>query len=113
MEKVHSIDPMMNELLRTNTDPFFIEELCMYSLTADLRPSRYNCVREVFEEEFLPEFLQYNNLGILQIEVINMVEFLNPIFDALHFSEANADSRLLHYAICGAIQNYIDNKKWN
>jgi len=112
-EKVSSIDPMLNELIRTNTDPFFIEELCMYSLTADLRPSRYNCVREILEEEFQTVYLQYNELGVLRFELISMVESLNQIFDSLHFSEANAESRLLRYAICGAIQNHIDSKKWN
>lgn len=112
-EKVASVDSMMMELIRTDTDPYFIEELCMYRMTADLRPSRYNYVREILEEEFLPVFLQYNNLGILQFEVINMVESLQPVFDGLHFSEANLESRLLHYATCGAIQNYIDSKRWN
>ena len=112
-EKVSSVDSMMMELIRTDTDPYFIEELCMYSLTADLGPSRYNCVREIFEDEFEQVYYQYYEMGILRFELVNMVESFNPIFDSLHFSEANAESRLLRYAICGAIQNYLDSKKWN
>ncbi|MEP7372320.1 MAG: DUF1896 family protein [Chitinophagaceae bacterium] len=111
--KITSVDSMMMELIRTDTDPYFIEELCMFSLTADLRPSRYNCVKEIFEEEFKNEYLMYYEMGILRFELVNMVESLHSIFDALNFSEANAESRLLRYAICGAIQNYIESKKWN
>ena len=112
-EKVSSVDSMMMELIRTDTDPYFIEELCMYSLTADLRPSRFNCVKEIFEEEFEQLSLMYYEMGILRFELLNMVEAFTPIFEALHFSEDNVESRLLRYAICGAIQNYIESKKWN
>jgi hypothetical protein len=112
-DKVSLVDSMMMELIRTDTDPYFIEELCMFSLTADLRPSRYNCIKEIFEEEFEHTSMLYYEMGILRFELVNMVESFNPIFDALQFSEANAESRLLRYAICGAIQNYIESKKWN
>ena len=112
-EKVSSVDSMMMELIRTDTDPYFIEELCMFSLTAELRPSRYNCVKAIFEEEFDQSYQTYYEMGILRFELVNMVEAFHPIFDALQFSEANAESRLLRYALCGAIQNYIESKKWN
>lgn len=112
--KVATVDSMMMELIRTDTDPYFIEELCMYSLTTDLRPSRFNCVKEIFEEEFEYTSMMYYEMGILRFELVNMVEAFSSIFDDLHFSEANAESRLLRYAICGAIQDYIETKKkWN
>lgn len=111
--KVSSVDSMIMELIVTDTDPFFIEELCMFSLTAELRPSRYNLVKEIFANEFENLSMMFYEMGILRFELVNMVESFSEIFDALNFSEANAESRLLHYAICGAIQNYIESKKWN
>lgn len=112
-EKVAAVDSMLNELLKKDTDPYFIEALCMHTMTAELRPSRYNYIAEIMEEEFQQHCHHYKNIGILQFELISMVESFQPIFDSMHFSEANTESRLLHYAICGAISEYLENKKLN
>lgn len=112
-EKVAAVDAMLNELLRKDTHPYFIEELCMHTMTAELRPSRYNYIAEILEEEFQLHYQQYKDIGILQFELISMVGSFQQIFESMHFSEANAESRLLRYAICGAISEYLENKKLN
>ena len=112
-EKVASIDPLLTHLLARDTEPYFIEEYCMHLMTADLRPSRFNYIASVFEEEFEPVYRQFRFAGILRYEIINMVEACKTVFDTVGFNEANVESRLLRYATTGALHDYLENKKWN
>jgi hypothetical protein len=108
-----AIEPLLHEMIEEGSQPFFIEEFCMNLLTEELRPSRYNYISTVFEEEFEPIYRQFRFAGILRYEIINMVQTCTTVFDSLHFNEQNTESRLLRYAIAGALYEYLDNKKWN
>jgi len=111
--KLSSVDTLLNELIAEGAQPFFIEEICMDALTADLRPSRFNYVASILQEEFEPVHGNFQNGGILKYEIVNMLNTCNPVFESMQFSERNADSPLLHYAIAGAISEYLDLKKRN
>ena len=111
--KLSSIEPLLNEMITEGVEPFFIAEMCMNVLTEDLRPSRFNYIATVFEEEFNPVYRQFRFVHILRYELINMVEACKAVFDSMDFNEQNTESRLLRYAIVGAIHDYLENKKWN
>jgi hypothetical protein len=107
-ERVLSVDELINQLTTGNRPSLMIEELCMEELTNSLRPSRFNYLKEILEEEFPKEFERLGQNGILTTELINMVTVCNPVFDELNFSEASEDDRYLRYAIMGAAHEYLN-----
>ena len=110
-EKVSSIDTLLNQLIADEVPAYIIEERCIDALTQDLRPSKYNYVISVLEEEFKSEYFRLKKNGTLNYEVINLIELCNPVFDTIGFTENNEDDRHLRYAITGAIQEYFEEKQ--
>ena len=107
-EKVSSVDLLITQLSGEGKPPYTIEEMCMKSLTEDLRPSRYNYIMNVLELEFEDKYNQFTESGLLLFEISNMIKHCNPVFDDLNFSEENEDNRFLRYAITGVIKEYMD-----
>lgn len=107
-EKMSSIDTLLDQLMNDNTPAYLIEERCMDVLTQDLRPSRYNYLTSVLEEEFENNYSRFKRNGTLPYEVINLIELCNPFFETIGFTEGNEDNRHLRYAITGAIQEYFE-----
>ncbi len=62
-------------LLRKGIPDYVMEAECMELLTADLKPSKYNYITAVLEEDFFPDYVLFQRLGVLQFEVINIVEY--------------------------------------
>lgn len=105
-EKIASIDAV---IIAHATEPeYILEERCMLALTQDLRPSKYNYIREVLEEEFSATYRLLIEAGTLKYEAVNLIGFCQELFDAMHFSETKEQSKLLYYAIAGAISEYFD-----
>lgn len=104
--KVESISQLLDQY--KNDPPYLLEERCMTMLTKDLRPSKYNYICRVLEEEFGTTYRQLKESGILKYEAINLVGYCNEVFESVHFSEQNEESRLLYYGIAGAISEYFD-----
>lgn len=105
-EKVAGVVVMINEHA---TEPeYILEERCMALLTKDLQPSRYNYICHVLEEEFAATYQQLIESGTLKTEGVNLIRYCNEVFDAMHFSEANEDNKLLYYAVAGSIVEYFD-----
>jgi hypothetical protein len=105
--KVASIKDLYEGLQAENRPPYVIEALCLEELTRDLRPSRFNYMKELLEEEFEAEYLRMKDSGILTYEVINLIGACEPIFEVFTFSEDNEDDRQLRYAVMGMISEYI------
>ncbi len=107
--KVASVKEFYDSLLAANRPAYVIEALCLEELTLDLRPSRFNYVRNLLEEEFEQEYLRIRETGILTYEVINLIGACEPIFEVFAFSEANQDNPELRYAVMGMIAEYAAN----
>lgn len=105
-EKIAGIDTMIKA--HTSEPEYILEERCMLALTNDLRPSKYNYIREVLEEEFSATYRLLIEAGTLKYEAVNLIRFCQELFDAMHFSETREHSKLLYYAIAGAISEYFD-----
>ena len=110
-ENVLSVDHLIDELLAADKPAGFIEELCMADLTKPLKPSRFNYLKELLEEEFPKDFERLQGSGILTMEIINMLTVCDPVFDEMNFSEEMEDDRHLRYAIMGAAHESLNKRE--
>jgi hypothetical protein len=106
--KVDSVSELCASLQAENRPAYVTEALCLEELTRDLRPSRFNYVSELLEQEFETDYLRMKNSGILTYEVINLIGACEPIFEVFAFGEENEDSRELKYAVMGMIAEYLE-----
>lgn len=107
-DKVSSAMPMAEELIAQGKPQHIIEELCMNELTSDLRPSKFNYIRNVLEEEFADDYKRLLNTGVLTYEIVNLIEACEGMFETFEFSETNEDDRFRRYAIIAEIHDYLN-----
>ena len=110
-DKVNSVGPLVDELLAESAPAYIIQERCMDELTKDLRPSRFNYIISILDEEFETDYNRFEESGILTYEVINLIEVCRPVFEALGFTVENEDDKHLRYAVTGAVKEYLENKQ--
>ena len=87
---------------------YIIEDACMDVLTQDLRPSKFNYICNLLQEEFESTYNQIQVSGTLKFEVINLVNQCQSVFADLTFSEENEGNQFLCYAILGTIGEYLE-----
>ena len=87
---------------------YIIEDACMDVLTQDLRPSKFNYICNLLQEEFESTYNQIQESGTLKFEVINLVNQCQSVFADLKFSEENEGNQFLRYAILGTIGEYLE-----
>lgn len=109
-KKVFNVQPLISQLLAENKPGYIIEELCMEELTKDLRPSKFNYIRGVLEEEFELDFLRIKESGLLTYEIVNLISESEMAFETLGFTQDNEQDRMLRYAIAGTIRQYMESK---
>lgn len=110
-KKVTAIDLLVNELLAAGTPAYIIEERCMDELTKELRPSKFNYLISILEEEFEAGYYRLKENGLLAYEAINLLESCSPVFETFGFTVENENDRRLHYAIIGIVKEYFENKQ--
>ncbi len=103
--KVSTVKALLNQLNK-DQPAYIIEDACMDVLTEDLRPSKYNYICNILDEEFGDTYQQLIDNGLLQFEAVNLVNHCQSIFEDLKFSEETEDNQFLRYAIIGAISEY-------
>ncbi len=106
--KASSVDALLKQL--EGQPEYIIEESCLDALTQDLKPSKFNYIKNILEEEFEATYQQLKESGTLLFEAINLVNHCQPVFEDLHFNEENESNRFLRYAIIGSINEYLNNK---
>jgi hypothetical protein len=104
-EKLSTVSSLIN-LSDKGQPAYIIEDACMDVLTQDLRPSKYNYICNILDEEFGDTFQQLIDNGLLQFEAVNLVNHCQSIFEDLQFSEENEGNQFLRYAIIGTISEY-------
>ncbi len=107
-DKVALVMPTLEKLLAENRPSYIIEELCMNEMTAELKPSKFNYIKSIIEEEFPAEHKSLSETGVLTYETINLIEVCGEHFETFEFSEATEDNRLLRYAVIAAIAGYFN-----
>ncbi|MBS4065738.1 MAG: hypothetical protein KGZ74_14355 [Chitinophagaceae bacterium] len=63
-----------------------------------------NYLRRILEEEFPDVYWRYQELSLLDAELVNIQLHCRQVFDELSFDE---DNRFFAYAITGAIAEYL------
>jgi hypothetical protein len=106
-EQVNGIDELVKELVAKHSSSSLIEDLCMKELTRTLRPSRYNYLHDLLQEEFADDYDKLKEKETLTAELINMIGACEPVFDELKFSEENEDDMYIRYAVMGAVHEYL------
>lgn len=108
-DKVASIGDLPDRLLNEGRPPYIITELCMLALTADLGVSRFQLLAEILDNDFMPvaDTLRVN--GLLNYELLNLMQECDPVFEEMGFNE---EDRMLRYALTGAIREYAE-RNWN
>lgn len=106
-DKVESINQLLAQLKNDNKPPYIIEEVCIDELTKEFRPSRYNCVSNILEEDFEFAYLQFQRSGTLLYELVNIIKQCEPAFEEFGFTEENEDNRKLRYAVMALIDKYL------
>ncbi len=109
-EKVNGIQPLASQLQAENKPGYIIEELCMAELTKDLRPSRFNYIYNVLEDEFEHDFLRIKQTDLLTYEIVNLISESETVFETLGFTQVSEQDRMLRYAIAGTIRQYMESK---
>ncbi len=107
-EKLKNIQPFLDMLTEEGKPQYIVEELCMNELTKDLRPSKFNYIKEILETEFEETYNKFRNSGVLTYEIVNMIAACNPVFAELGFNEEKLTDRLVRAAITGAIGEYLE-----
>lgn len=106
-EKVNTVKALMSQRGKSQPD-YIIEETCLDILTQDLKPSRYNYIRGILEEEFEKEFQLLCDTPLLQTEIINIIGYCKQVFNEIGFTQANEDDLFLRYNIMGAVSEYLE-----
>jgi Domain of unknown function (DUF1896) len=106
--KMQSIKGLIAELQQQRLPDYELEEICMNHLTADLRPSKYNYILHLIEEDFQSDYNRLLSDGLIQTEIINIINECKPVLEDLNFSEENEDNRFIRYTITGMIKDYFE-----
>ena len=110
-EMVNGIQSLASQLLVENKPGYIIEELCMEEMINNLRPSKFNYIRSVLEDEFEKDFLRIKESGLLTYEIANMISESETVFETLGFTEVNEQDRILRYAIASMIRQYLESNQ--
>jgi len=107
MDKISTISALLKQM--DNGKPaYIIEDTCMDVLTKDLRPSKFNYIINLLQEEFKSTYNQLQESGTLKFEVINMINLCQSVFEDLNFSEETEDNQFIRYAIIGTLKEYFE-----
>jgi len=107
-ERLDVLGNLPETLLAEGKPQYIVEEICMDELTRDLRPSRFNYLCSVLQEEFEEKYYAWLDYGIVAYEVSNLIVDCAEVFENFGFSEANEDDILLRSAISVKVRAYID-----
>lgn len=112
-DKINAVESLLQQLKSSKQPEYVILEACLDEMTKDLRPSRYNYILNIVETEFEIAYKQLLQSGLLQHEIINMINHCNSTFDDLVFVEENEDNKFIRYAISGVVSEYLESNRVN
>ena len=107
-EKVDGIQSLIADMQAEGTSSYIIEEVCLHELTEDLKPSQFNYIRSLMEQEFESAYIQFYESGILTYEVINLIESCKEVFEIIGFTTENEEDATLRNALIGQIADSLN-----
>jgi len=110
-EKIEGIHGLIQRLNYQNLPMDLIEELCMDELTKELKPSRYNFIRNIFERQFTEKAQMLKEHGTLTYEIINILISCEGIFRQLGFAGEEEKDRMLRITVTDRIECHLKREK--
>lgn len=107
LNKVAMVDSLISEE-EDDQPAYILETACMDILTQDLKPSRYQYICKILQEEFKDYYETLEPTGLQKFEAINLLDSCKEVFDEFGFDEESEDNRLLRYLIMGSISEYFE-----
>lgn len=107
ISKVGMVDSLINQ--DDDQPAYILETACMDILTRDLRPSRYNYICKILQEDFEDYYEKLQVSGLKKFEAINVLYSCKKVFDDFGFDEESENNRLLRYLVIGSISEYFEN----
>lgn len=106
-DRVSKTMPLVMSWLEEGKEGYVIEELAIMEMTKELRPSRFNYIKDVLARDFPLENKKYAEAGVLTYECINMMEACTDLFSSFEYKdEMKVDNRMRH-AIIARIHDYM------
>ncbi|HWV72862.1 MAG TPA: hypothetical protein VN040_14135 [Pseudosphingobacterium sp.] len=109
-EKVSKVMPMALRLIGEGREGHAIEELCVNEMTKELRPSRYNYICNLLEQQYRYVYYSHRESGNLTYLAVSLVEHCRDTFNELGFSEKNQKEQSIHAAILEKVGEYLAEK---
>jgi hypothetical protein len=106
-KKVQHVESLLTELLAADIPLYIIEDSCMDVLTQDLRPSKFNYLLLLLQENFPTHYERFGMSGILPLEVANLAAFCQPLLDTLGFNEENEKDKNSDNTVIQVMQDYL------
>lgn len=106
-ERISQADILLDELVQQKLPEYEVEAICMQALTDALPPSVFDYISQLLQEEFEEAYTALKDKGILNYEILNIIESCQPVFADMPLTKDNEDDRLLRYAITGSIAAYF------
>lgn len=106
-DKIHKVMPMVLDLISEGKPGHAIEELALQEMTKELRPSRFNYIKDVVTRDFPTEYNKFREAGVLTYECINMIETCNDIFETFGFCETKQEDNRLRHAVIARVHDYL------
>lgn len=100
----------VSHLIAETKPEYIIKAECMDEMTKELRPSKFLFVKNILEDEFPNDYQRLTDSGVLQFEVINMVNACMPVFHVLPLTEESEDDNELKYAVIGVVSDYLQSE---
>ena len=92
-----------------NNDPeYIIEDTCLTVLTLELRPSKFNYIRDILKDKVPAYYKEFQASGILKFEIINLIMHCQSVFEDLNFSAENHSNPFIRCAITESIRYYLE-----
>ena len=102
LEKIREVELVLN-----HAKPSLLSETdYMEFLTADLKPSKFRYVRDLFETEFRDDFERMREAGTLSYELVNIVSACHELFEDMPIIEDMENPHLDH-AVAVVINDYL------
>ena len=105
--KVAGIMSEVEHLLDDGLPAITVQEICLERLTEDLKPSKFQYIKNVLEQEFPIAYEALQESGMLTYEVINLIGSCERIFERFSFNEHTLDNIRMRYAVMGEIDFYL------
>lgn len=106
LEQLQILRPIFEEYCQTGIAKTEAMELTMKHWAQILGPSKYNFIEDILEAEFEDAYNDYEQMGLLQLEVMNLADVCSTEFERFGF-DADDGNRLLYYGIVSRMEEHF------